>query len=352
MSVSGRATNILLVLILAVGISIVAMLASGVRGGPLDPPAPPASTAGVLRPGTPITSLPFTISQPGNYYLTGNLTLASAGNGIMINADDVTLDLGGFTIDGGGAGAYGVLLTNGLSGEAVRNGNAEHWTGAGFLLASESLAENLQASHDTTGIIFDDGNLTGCTVAFDSQDGVQAAFATISNCNAQSDGTGFDLNSSSLSHSVAKSNTGDGIIVIGSGTIDHNTVNFNGANGIRDNGTNSFVEDNSVSNNAQTLFASGIYVSTDDNRIAHNSVSQTFGEGIAVDGSFNTIDENSTFQNTDIGIKIQGSKNTVVKNSSTGNGSVTSTNYFFGAGNNPGSIDAAIAATNPWSNTQ
>ena len=44
MLVSSRATNILLVVMIAVGIGIVAMLASGVRGGPLDPPAAPAPT--------------------------------------------------------------------------------------------------------------------------------------------------------------------------------------------------------------------------------------------------------------------------------------------------------------------
>lgn len=44
MLVSKRATNILLVLILAVGIGIVAMLATGARGGPLDPQGPPSST--------------------------------------------------------------------------------------------------------------------------------------------------------------------------------------------------------------------------------------------------------------------------------------------------------------------
>jgi hypothetical protein len=48
MFISGRTTNLLLVIILAVGIGIVAMLASGVRGGPLDPPGPPASTMHTL----------------------------------------------------------------------------------------------------------------------------------------------------------------------------------------------------------------------------------------------------------------------------------------------------------------
>lgn len=48
MLISTRATNILLVLILAVGGGIVAMLASAARGGPLDPLAAPAPTMHTL----------------------------------------------------------------------------------------------------------------------------------------------------------------------------------------------------------------------------------------------------------------------------------------------------------------
>ena len=48
MLISIRVTNILLILVLAVGIAIVAMLASGARGGPLDPPGAPTSTMKTL----------------------------------------------------------------------------------------------------------------------------------------------------------------------------------------------------------------------------------------------------------------------------------------------------------------
>lgn len=41
MHIAQRTQTVLLVLILAVGVAIVAMLATGVRGGPLDPAAPP-----------------------------------------------------------------------------------------------------------------------------------------------------------------------------------------------------------------------------------------------------------------------------------------------------------------------
>ncbi|MGH7622796.1 MAG: hypothetical protein ACREMU_10690, partial [Gemmatimonadaceae bacterium] len=78
-----------------VSLVAIAAVAGIVHGGPLDPPGSPASTDGVLRPGTPITSIPFSITQPGNYYLTRNLTMATSGDGITITSDEVSLDLGG-----------------------------------------------------------------------------------------------------------------------------------------------------------------------------------------------------------------------------------------------------------------
>ena len=68
--------------------------------GSLTPPGAPAPTMKSLaqiEPRTPISSAPFTISVPGSYYLTTNVTV-SAGDAIIIAANNVTLDLNGFTI--------------------------------------------------------------------------------------------------------------------------------------------------------------------------------------------------------------------------------------------------------------
>jgi hypothetical protein len=43
---------------------------------------------------------PFTIGQPGAYVLTGNLTVPVATDGVIINSNDVSLDLNGFSISG------------------------------------------------------------------------------------------------------------------------------------------------------------------------------------------------------------------------------------------------------------
>src|SRR5688572_18815184 len=85
------------------------ILPSAFGQGSLTPPGPPSPTFKTLQqvePRAPITNLPFTISQPGSYYLTTNLT--SATTGITIAASGVTLDLLGFEL-AGVPGSAGIL---------------------------------------------------------------------------------------------------------------------------------------------------------------------------------------------------------------------------------------------------
>jgi hypothetical protein len=85
-----------------------------------------------------------TVSAPGSYFLTGNITVA-AGNGINITANNVTLDLGGFTISStavtGPLSGTGIALAsaltnitivNGFIYGAVTNNGAAAYGGTGF----------------------------------------------------------------------------------------------------------------------------------------------------------------------------------------------------------------------------
>lgn len=76
--------------------------------GPLTPPGAPAPTMKSLdqvearrpippSPDTPVSGPHYTITEPGSYYFTGNVTVTD-GPGIVIEADNVTLDLNGFTL--------------------------------------------------------------------------------------------------------------------------------------------------------------------------------------------------------------------------------------------------------------
>ena len=96
--------------------------------GALTPPGAPAPTMKSLdqiEARTPISSAPFTITQPGSYYLTTNVTVGS-GDAITITANNVTLDLNGFTISSTAPVAStdnGILLSGSRTNIAIRNGH-------------------------------------------------------------------------------------------------------------------------------------------------------------------------------------------------------------------------------------
>ena len=103
-----------------------AQLSTVFAQGSLTPPGAPAPTMKSLdqiEARTAISAAPFSITQPGSYYLTHNLTVSS-GDGIDINTNNVTLDLNGFTISSTAASAtgYGIFLNSGLRNITIANG--------------------------------------------------------------------------------------------------------------------------------------------------------------------------------------------------------------------------------------
>jgi hypothetical protein len=94
--------------------------------GDLTPPGTPAPTMKSLdqiEARTPISSAPFTISQPGSYYLTTNVSVSS-GDAITIATNGVALDLNGFTLSSTEASptGNGILLNSGLRNITIANG--------------------------------------------------------------------------------------------------------------------------------------------------------------------------------------------------------------------------------------
>lgn len=108
-----------------------------------------------LEPRTPITSAPFTIGASGSYYLAKNLTVTT-GDAISITADDVTLDLNGFTISSAAspASGTGVLISGARRDVTIKNGNIRGGTGfssgafspQGFLVGVNASTPNANAN--------------------------------------------------------------------------------------------------------------------------------------------------------------------------------------------------------------
>jgi hypothetical protein len=144
---------------------------SALGQGSLTPPgalAPTMKTLDQVEPRTPISSAPFTITQPGSYYLTTNLSTGSFQAGIVILADNVTLDLNGFALIGV-ANSFSGIICFGQKNICIRNGTIRGWDNDGILAvpSSNQRYENLFITDNTTGGLLADKNaiVVGCTVS-------------------------------------------------------------------------------------------------------------------------------------------------------------------------------------------
>jgi parallel beta-helix repeat protein/putative cofactor-binding repeat protein len=261
---------------------------------------------------TPISSLPAVITQPGSYYLTGNLD-GSAG-GMNISTDDVSLDMMGFTIDGGGTiGDYGIYFGT-RNNITIRNGTIKGFGFAGVYQYSTTAGNarvvnvrslnngTLGTSNAHSGIFIAGLNthIEGCTAGGNGGHGIYA-------------GT-----NSKLLNNTAYSNTGYYSLYSGIGSIlSSNTVYDNtGGYGIYA-GASSRLVGNNVYNNTVT---EGIYTQSNSVLSGNTSYSNT-GRGIRADtGSY--ISGNTVRLNGATGIlAYEGStvmENTVYINGATG----------------------------------
>jgi len=102
-----------------------------VIAGDLNPPPGPIAPTNRVQLNGQAIALPYTINEPGSYVLTSDLVGTGAGNGIIINADDVTLDLNGFSIRGATGSGSGVLAIGTRNNIAISNGTITDWDNNG-----------------------------------------------------------------------------------------------------------------------------------------------------------------------------------------------------------------------------
>jgi hypothetical protein len=277
-------------LLLLVLLAIIGLFASRAYGGPLDPPGPPASTLPPVEPRTPIDHLPFTISQTGSYFLTGNLSVAGlTANGITVNANHVMIDLNGFQLLGGSSSGTGTGILVGL--------NPQY------------------------GLTVKNGTLGGWLQAIDGTNGRQAQFSDL-----------------------VLSGNGNGLKMWESSDAQRIRASYNSVHGIELAGDHDVLSDSVIFQNTDGVVATG-----DGGQILNNQVDGG-NLGIGVYGDGWRVEANNVFGNIvgtlPYGMYVQGPHNIVVRNSETQNG----TNVVVVGLNNYVPQETAPTVTNPLSN--
>lgn len=326
-------------------------LAATALAGPVTPPAGPVvpsmKTLQQVEPRTPVgpETTPgdagslYRITQPGSYYLTGNIAGESGKNGIEIEAQNVTLDLGGFAVRGVPGSLSGIVHTGEARTVRVRNGFVEGWDGRGVLI-SQGLVNGTNAVEDLTvrncgmaGIRVM-GSAVRCIAANNGGIGLElSGEGVVRDCTASGNGSvGFYLSGRFIVEGcVAAANAEQGFIAANAPCqIRACTAQSNGGTGIHIMAAGTIVEGNTCRANGMTAAdGAGIYLAG-----GHTDV---------------RIDSNHVTQN-DYGIRVEGSSSFIIRNTARANSQNIVIN---GVGNTHGPIvttTGPVGSTSPWAN--
>ena len=249
---------------------------------------------------------PVTIGSPGSYVLTSDLDV-EGGNGIEVNVEQVTVDLGGFTVrgpaegcgltthvgcawSGGGTGVY-----TDFANVTVKSGRVLGFENDGLRLRWYAVVEGVQSRwNGRNGIdVWRHSRVTGCQADSNATDGIRGDDNTTieGNLVANNGGRGIFLDNGALSiATVVRGNNvvanGTFGIMAGGGTVvAENTVGNNGATGISSYGAGLATPPATVVNN--TSYGNdgdGIFVGH-GSLVIGNSVTENDGDGIDCAGS-------------------------------------------------------------------
>ncbi|MBI4661379.1 MAG: right-handed parallel beta-helix repeat-containing protein [Verrucomicrobia bacterium] len=146
-------------------------------------------TLAQIEPRAPISTLPFSVTVPGSYYLTTNLTGARGTNGVVIQADDVTVDLNGFSLIGSPGALNGITVSDARRNVRISNGSIRNWTvGIEATNSAQSSLELLVVSENLGhGILLGPNSVVmKCTSYSNQGDGINAdREATVKDCTAR-----------------------------------------------------------------------------------------------------------------------------------------------------------------------
>jgi hypothetical protein len=200
------------------------LLTSASSAGTLEPPGPPAPTFKTLgeieaRQGIKANSdviEAIVIDQPGSYYLLENITAIPDNNAITISANDVVLDLNGFTVAGNQevSDGYGIEITG--VNVTIRNGTVKHADLGGIRCGSDALVK----LHDVNAI-----NNFGNGVSCSNMRVINGDFFG-------NQGIGIVGISNHIEGVRASSNSGAGVSMGGRSLLTRSLVNGNGTSGV------------------------------------------------------------------------------------------------------------------------
>lgn len=360
------------------------LIASGsiLVAGPLNPPAGPvAATYKTLAEIEPRTAISATntpgdadsvvrISQPGSYYLTGNLSGSAGKHTIKVTADHVTIDLCGMSIEGHPTSLSGILADGPRVNLTVRNGTIRNIGAGPGLVSSISgsrawRVENLAAlNNGGDGIRIPAGSIVSHVRAASNLGmGIRALdrCRIIDSVSELNSGNGIQLSQASVvSGVVARENSGNGIESLGDGVrvadsssignAGHGILVSNGATVagciVRNNAltgittsSSSLVERNDVTFSGGHGIAVHFYTIVRDN-VSNSNGTSTLGAGVFTNGFRNRIEGNLCNEN-DYGVRVTTSQNFIARNVA---GSNTTLNWDIAAANRCLVVQSTAAA--------
>jgi hypothetical protein len=207
-----------------------------------------SALAGGVTPGdTP--GFPVTLADSGSFVLDGNLT-ASGQAAILVTASDVTLDLNGFSITGGGSCSAGTSTGNTCTGTptsttlvrsnaarfTIKNGSVKGTTGDGIQLFDDNAVYGVDvAMHRGNGITCTASSpitIADSALSLNANGMNSECIATLRNVRA-SYNTNYGIYSTkgSMVDVVASNNTGVGVLP-GFSSVDRAYASNNGSDGI------------------------------------------------------------------------------------------------------------------------
>jgi parallel beta-helix repeat protein len=196
---------------------------------------------------------PVDLNQAGSYRLTSNLTVNENTRAITVGADNVTIDLNGFSILGpvacsappvscapAGTGSGIVAGSDQHTNTTVRNGTIQGMGEFATGLNELALVEDVQViSNGVVGIVVGESSIVRDCISFRNRsDGIVAGGSegsTITGNVANENGqygikTGPD---STVTGNTANANGSNGIEANSGGTVSGNTASRNGLHGLR-----------------------------------------------------------------------------------------------------------------------